>query len=49
MPVGLDPEIATVFPPSFTTGGLVPQLVVEVLVQNAVPVMSNLVGTPVDE
>ena len=50
MPVGLDPEIATVLPPKRTAGGLVPQVGGEpVAVQNAVPVMSSLVGTPVDE
>jgi hypothetical protein len=43
MPVGEAPEIAIVKPASLTTGGLVAQVEA---VQNAVPVMFNLVGTP---
>ena len=46
MPVGEAPETATIFPPKRTTGGLVAQVDA---VQNAVPVTSSLVGTPVDE
>ena len=43
MPVGDAPEIAIVKPASLTTGGFVEQVEA---VQNAVPVMFSLMGTP---